>query len=151
MSERLKGIQHLLSLKERAELEAFNKLSKTRTTYQQVLAKKKQLVDFGSEYHHQMEAFGKSGAKMNLLKNRIGFIEQLEKAQHQLDAQINQLKEALLVYEKKWLKAKMDYDAVEKLMQRISIEENERLLALEQKENDEYAQKIWHKKNKEQD
>ena len=79
--------------------------------------------------------------------NRIDFINQLDTAIVQLKNFLSQLTKQKAKAELIYKQAKAAEEGVEKLIERVKKNQELKVLKMEQKESDEYAQKQWYSKS----
>lgn len=148
MNRRLVQLTHLLGLKKEATRKAYSEFLKAQEQFNQNKMRHEQLTGFRSDYIHQIEVIGQEGTRIDRIKNRLDFINHLEAALGQLNGLLAQLAKSRSQAEFFYKQAKISEEGVIKLIERAKKDEELKLLRREQKESDEYAQKQWHGKKK---
>jgi flagellar FliJ protein len=147
MNQRLNQLTQLLQLKQEATRKAHLELMKSKSQFDQNKTKHEQLVIYRHDYLQQLEVLGSEGSTVGRLRNRIDFINHLDTALVQLNTHLAQLAKLRSKAEINYKQAKTSEEGVCKLIERVKQTEQLKILRLEQKESDEYAQKQWYSKN----
>lgn len=144
MNQRLDRLLQLLQMKK----------ERTKITYQQLLNAQEQfnknklkhdhLVGYRKDYLHQLETMGEQGTPLRRLRNRIDFISHLDMALVQLNGHLAHLAKTRRNAESEYKQAKIAEESVNLLIERVKKSQKFKLQRIEQKENDEYAQKQWY-------
>ena len=146
MNQRLERLQQLLQIKKEITRNAYQDLLKTQEQFKQNKLKHDQLVDYRKDYLQQVESMGGKGTIVGRLRNRIDFISHLDTALIQLNAHLAYLAKARAKAELHYKQAKISEEGVNHLIDRVNKSQQLKLQRIEQKENDEYAQKQWYNK-----
>jgi len=147
MNQRLDRLIQLHQIKEDVTLERYKQLEKAKEEFVQNKLRHDQLVGYRQDYLQQLENIGNEGSSVGRLRNRIDFINQLDKALAQLNTHLAQLAKTRAKAEVFYREAKASEEAVAKLIDRVKKNDQIKIQRLEQKESDEYAQKQWYSKN----
>ncbi|KTC79355.1 flagellar export protein FliJ [Legionella sp. PATHC035] len=147
MSQRLERLKQLLQIKKDATHAAYQDLLKAQEQFKQNKMKHEQLVNYRQDYLKQVEKIGEQGTVIARLRNRIDFISHLDTALIQLNAHLAYLGKVRAKAELNYKQAKISEEGVSHLVERVNKSEQIKLQRIEQKENDEYAQKQWYSKN----
>lgn len=148
MNRRIAQLMQLLELKQEATRKAYAELLKAREQFNQNKTRHEQLSGFRVDYINQIEVIGKEGTFIDRIKNRLDFINHLESAIGQLNGVLAQLAKTRSHAEYLYRQTKIAEEAVIKLIERAKRDEELKLQRREQKESDEYAQKQWHDRKK---
>lgn len=144
MNQRLDRLMQLLEIKKELSQIAYQQLLDAQEQFKKNKMKHEQLVGYRQEYLHQLESIGEKGSYVGRLRNRIDFISHLDTALIQLNSHLAHLAKvrsrAGLVYKQ----AKLSEEGVNLLIKRVQKSQHGALQRMEQKENDEYAQKQWY-------
>ncbi|KTC90077.1 flagellar export protein FliJ [Fluoribacter dumoffii] len=146
MSQRLERLKQLLQIKKDATHAAYQDLLKTQEQFKQNKMKHEQLVAYRQDYLHQVEKIGQQGTIVARLRNRIDFISHLDTALIQLNAHLAYLAKLRAKAEMNYKQARISEEGVSQLVDRVNKSEQIKIQRMEQKENDEYAQKQWYSK-----
>jgi flagellar FliJ protein len=150
MNRRLVQLLQLLEIKKEAAQKAFMEVLKAREQFEQNKMRHEQLAGYRLDYVHQVEELGKEGTSIEKLRNRIYFINHLDVALGQLNGVLAQLAKARTKAELEYKQAKVSEEAVIKLIERAKRDEELKQQRIEQKQIDEYAQKQWYGKRKDE-
>ncbi|HHT0593115.1 TPA: flagellar export protein FliJ [Legionella anisa] len=146
MSQRLERLKQLLQIKKEATHAAYQELLKAQEQFKHNKLKHDQLVAYRQDYLKQVEKIGEQGTIVARLRNRIDFISHLDTALIQLNAHLAHLGKIRAKAELKYKQTKISEEGVSQLIDRVNKSEQLKLQRIEQKENDEYAQKLWYSK-----
>ncbi|MCW8469078.1 flagellar export protein FliJ [Fluoribacter gormanii] len=146
MSQRLERLKQLLQIKKEATYAAYQDLLKAQEQFKHNKLKHEQLVSYRQDYLKQVEKIGEQGTVVARLRNRIDFISHLDTALIQLNAHLAYLGKVRSKAELNYKQAKVSEEGVNQLVERVNKSEQLKLQRIEQKENDEYAQKQWYSK-----
>lgn len=147
MSQRLERLKQLLQIKKDATQAAYQELLKAQEQFKQNKIKHEQLVIYRQDYLKQVEKIGEQGTLVARLRNRIDFISHLDTALIQLNGHLAYLGKVKAKAELNYKQAKISEEGVSLLIERVNKSEQVKLQRIEQKENDEYAQKQWYSKH----
>ncbi|MGL5742238.1 MAG: flagellar export protein FliJ [Legionella sp.] len=125
---------------------AYQELLKAQEQFKQNKFKHDQLVSYRQDYLKQVEASGAKGTVVARLRNRIDFISHLDTALIQLNTHLAYLAKIRTKVEQNYKQAKLSEEGVSKLIELVNKSLQLKLQSIEQKENDEYAQKQWYSK-----
>ncbi|MCE0723523.1 flagellar export protein FliJ [Legionella resiliens] len=146
MSQRLERLKQLLQIKKEATYAAYHEFLKAQEQFKHNKLKHDQLVAYRQDYLKQVEKIGQQGTAVARLRNRIDFISHLDTALIQLTAHLAHLGKIRAKAELKYKQTKISEEGVGQLVDRVNKIEQLKLQRIEQKENDEYAQKQWYSK-----
>lgn len=146
MSQRLERLKQLLQIKKEATYAAYQDLLKAQEQFKHHKQKHDQLVVYRQDYLKQVEKIGEQGTVVARLRNRIDFISHLDSALIQLNAHLAYLGKVRAKAELTYKQTKISEEGVSRLVERVNKGEEFKLQRIEQKENDEYAQKQWYSK-----
>ncbi len=146
MSQRLERLKQLFQIKKEATYAAYQELLKAQEQFKHNKLKHEQLVAYRQDYLKQVERIGEQGTIVARLRNRIDFISHLDTALIQLNAHLAYLGKVRTKAELNYKQAKISEEGVSQLVNRVNKSEQLKLQRIEQKENDEYAQKQWYSK-----
>ncbi|QMT60073.1 MULTISPECIES: flagellar export protein FliJ [unclassified Legionella] len=146
MSQRLERLKQLLQMKKEATYAAYQDLLKAQEQFKHNKLKHEQLVSYRQDYLKQVEKIGEQGTVVARLRNRIDFISHLDTALIQLNTHLAYLGKVRSKAELNYKQAKISEEGVNHLIDRVNKSEQLKIQRIEQKENDEYAQKQWYSK-----
>lgn len=144
MNLRLERLMQLLEIKKEATQIAYQKLLQTQEQFKDNKLKHEQLVSYRQDYLKQLEVIGEKGALVGRLRNRIDFISHLDNALVQLNGHLAYLAKARSKAELYYKQERISEEGVCLLIERVKKGQQLKLQRIEQKENDEYAQKQWY-------
>lgn len=145
--QRVERLIQLHEIKKEQTHAHYLELIKFQEQLKQNSLKQEQLIGYRQDYLQQLEAFGNEGTQVGRLRNRIDFINQLDTAIVQLKNYLSQLTKQKAKAEIIYKQAKAAEEGVEKLIERVKKNQELKVLKMEQKESDEYAQKQWYSKS----
>lgn len=144
IDQRLKQLQTLLKLKESDKQQAMKQLAEARHRLIHLTSQLERMNQYRQDYQKQIEIFGKQGCSINRMRSRVLFIQQIDQGIIQVNHQIATAAKLRDKCEKTLLEKQKKVQSVEKLIEAGEREKNRLINRLEQKENDEYANKQWY-------
>lgn len=144
MNQRLERLMQLLEMKKEKTKLAYQHLLDAQEQFKKNKLKHEQLVGYRQDYLQQLESLGEKGAYVGRLRNRIDFISHLDTALVQLNGHLAYLAKVRTKAEFSYKQAKISEEGVNLLIERVKKNQQFKLQRIEQKENDEYAQKQWY-------
>lgn len=148
MNRRLVQLIKLLELKQEATKKAYVDLVKAKEQFEQNKTRHDQLVGFRQDYIQQIEAIGREGTVVERIRNRLNFVNHLDRALSQLNSLLAQLAKARNQAELTYRQMKISEEGVVKLIERAKRDDELKQQRRDQKESDDYAQKQWYGKKK---
>lgn len=144
MNQRLDCLMRLLEIKKEMTKTAYQKLFNAQEGFKQNKLKHDQLVGYRQDYLKQLEVLGEQGAFVGRLRNRIDFISHLDTALVQLNGHLTNLAKVRSKAELSYTQVKVAEEGVKLLIERVKKSQQFKEQRVDQKENDEYAQKQWY-------
>lgn len=144
MNQRLDRLMQLLEIKKEITKTAYQQLLNAQEQFKKNKLKHEQLVGYRQDYLQQLESLGEKGTYVGRLRNRIDFITHLDTALVQMNGHLAYLAKIRAKAEFTYKQAKISEKGVNLLIERVKKSQQFKLQRMEQKENDEYAQKQWY-------
>jgi flagellar protein FliJ len=144
MNQRLDRLMQLLEIKKEITKTAYQQLLNAQEQFKKNKLKHEQLVGYRQDYLQQLESLGEKGTYVGRLRNRIDFITHLDTALVQMNGHLAYLAKIRAKAEFTYKQAKTSEKGVNLLIERVKKSQQFKLQRMEQKENDEYAQKQWY-------
>ncbi len=144
MNQRLERLLQLLDIKKEQTKNAYQELLNAHEQFKKNKLKHEQLAGYRQDYVKQLESIGEQGTVVGRVRNRIDFITQLDSALMQLNTHLASLAKIRAKADASYKQAKIAEESVNLLITRIEKAQKFKLQRIEQKENDEYAQKQWY-------
>lgn len=144
MNQRVERLYQLLQLKVGTTTQAYQDWLRSQEQFKHNKLRHEQLVVYRQDYLEQLENLGQEGTQVGRIRNRIDFINHLDMALVQLNNHLAQLAKQRSKSELIFKEAKASEEGVRKLLERANKTLQIKKQRLEQKENDEYAQKQWY-------
>lgn len=144
MNQRLDRLMQLLEIKRDLTRTAQQQLLNAQEQFKNNKLKHDQLVGYRQDYLLQLETMGGEGTFVRRLRNRIDFISHLDTALAQLNGHLAYLAKVRRNAESAYKQAKLSEEGIGLLIERVQKGQKAVVERMEQKENDEYAQKQWY-------
>lgn len=144
MNQRLDRLMQLLEIKKDLTKTAYQQLLNAQEQFKKNKLKHEQLVGYRQDYLQQLESFGEKGTHVGRIRNRIDFITHLDTALVQMNGHLAYLAKIRAKAELAYKQATTSEKGVNLLIERVKKSQQFKLQRMEQKENDEYAQKQWY-------
>lgn len=144
MNQRLDRLMQLLEIKKDLTKTAYQQLLNAQEQFKKNKLKHEQLVGYRQDYLQQLESFGEKGTQVGRIRNRIDFITHLDTALVQMNGHLAYLAKIRAKAELAYKQATTSEKGVNLLIERVKKSQQFKLQRMEQKENDEYAQKQWY-------
>lgn len=141
MNQRLARLGQFLEIKKEQTNTLYQNLLQAQEQFKNLKLKHEQLVGYRQDYLGQIEVFAEQGTEVGRLRNRIDFISHLDTALVQLNSHLASLAKLRAKAETEYKQAKISEESVCLMIERIKKSQQFKLQRIEQKENDEYAQK----------
>ncbi|RMX15276.1 flagellar export protein FliJ [Legionella jordanis] len=140
-------LMRLLGIKEQTTKLALGNLVRAREQFIAGKMQHEKLLEYRREYLEQLNSLGNEGCKVAHIRNRLDFINQLDRALGQIAQQLAHLAKQRTNCEQLYFRAKSEEDVVKSLLEKLEKREKMKENRRNQKENDEYAQKQWYSKS----
>ena len=147
MKKRIKRLELLLNLKEKAQEKRLTQLALCQKKMQEAQQKYNQLVSYRGEYVERLNEQGKTGANMSTFRHHVDFIAQLDFLIEQQLLEYNSLQKQAVLARKDYLQSKHEVKSIELLMDKALSELTESENRLLQKQCDETIQNQWYYRN----
>lgn len=140
---RIQRLAQFGKLKQAALDKALQAYSNARAQFDKYKNQHDKLVLYREDYVRQINTVGEQGCSIGNLRNRIDFIGHVDVGLMQLNRQLSDLGRHRQFCEQQYIKARAELEAVKKLIARLELRERQMQVVKEQKENDDFALKVW--------
>lgn len=140
---RIARLSHFASIKKAALDKALQAYANARAQFERNKHQHDKLALYREDYVRQINTVGEQGCNIGNLRNRIDFIGHVDIGLSQLNRQLSDLGKHRQFCEQQYIQARAEFEAVNKLIARLTMRESRAEALKEQKENDAFALKVW--------